>query len=223
MSVVASPVREFVFIRHGESESNADLATDHPHTIRLTAKGEQQAHAAAQVCALAPDIFITSKYLRTKQTAAPFMAKFPAVTHEEWDIHEFTFLDPDKYKNTTFTQRRPFSLAYWEKADLHHRDNDRAESFASFAQRCTNTIARMKTSTHSRSIVFSHGFFIKGLMFAIDGHFDTLAPATMTHFLDFHLSTPLDNCAIVHFHVTGNDVRYTVQTNAAAAKTTRTD
>lgn len=206
-SPATSVTREFIFIRHGESVSNADLPTDHPQTILLTPKGTQQAQDAAARWQHAPDLFITSKYIRTQLTAEPFRARFPAVPHEEWDIHEFTHLDPEKYKGTTFSQRLPGSKAYWEKADPNHKDGPLAESFAEFAARCHSTLARMKASQQQSSVVFCHGFFIKGLIFALDGHMDTLSHETMPKFLQFHHNTPLDNCAVVRFYV--NDDRIT--------------
>lgn len=208
LSADTAPIREFIFIRHGESVSNADLATDHPQTILLTPKGAQQASDKAAAWDLVPDIFITSKYVRTQLTAQPFQAKFPNVAHEEWDIHEFTHLDPVKYKGTTFTQRLPGSRAYWDKADPYHKDGPLSESFAEFSARCLATLARMKQSGYQRSLAFCHGFFIKGLVFALEGNMDTLSPETMPKFLTFHLNTPLDNCGVARFFIHGDSITY---------------
>lgn len=215
------PCREFIFIRHGESESNADLVTDHPRTIRLTEKGTQQAQAKAAAWTEQPDIFITSKYLRTQQTALPFQQKFPGVAHEEWNIHEFTFLDPYKYSGTTFSQRHPFSSAYWQKADPHYKDADHAESFAEFVQRCHETLTCMRTSAYNKGLVFCHGYFMKGLIMALDGHFASPSSETMQRFQAFHKSMPLDNCDVVRFSVRGDDVRYTLQNNTPSLPETR--
>lgn len=216
MPVSSLPSREFIFIRHGESESNADLATEHPKTINLTPKGIQQARDRAAAWIDVPDIFVTSKYVRTRQTAAPFMDKFPAVPVEEWDIHEFTFLDPQKYKGTTFTERQPHSKAYWEKADPFHKDSAFAESFAEFMQRCLNTLARMQQSPHARVVAFCHGFFIKGLMLAIDGHFTQTNSTTMQTFQELHKTVRVDNCDVVRFVIEGDRIRYHYD-NAVAA------
>lgn len=208
----ATVSREFIFIRHGESESNADLATLHPQTINLTPKGIQQALDKALGWHEAPDVFITSKYVRTQQTALPFKQKFPHVPDEQWDIHEFTYLDPVRYRNTTFSQRLPHSQAYWDKADPHHKDAAAAESFAEFMHRCHATIDRMKKSTYAHSVAFCHGYFMKGLVLALDGHFDTVDGSAMAKFQSFHKEMPLDNCGVVRFTVEGETVRYRLET-----------
>ena len=206
----ATASREFIFIRHGESESNAGLVTQYPRTVNLTPKGVQQALDAATQWQDAPDVFITSKYLRTQQTAQPFLKKFPHVPSEEWDIHEFTHLDPDKYKGTTFTDRLPHVQAYWEKADPQHKDGALAESFAAFMQRCLNTLERMRQSPHRRSMAFCHGFFMKGLMLAVDGHFTAVNSDTMRRFYTFNQSVTVDNCGIIRFAIQGDAISYTL-------------
>lgn len=212
MSAQPLPSREFIFIRHGESESNAGLVTQYPSTVNLTPKGIQQASDAATRWQDAPDVFITSKYVRTVQTARPFLQKFPHVPSEEWDIHEFTHLDPDKYKGTNFADRLPHVQAYWEKADPYHKDGTLAESFAAFMQRCLNTLERMRQSHHTRSVVFCHGYFMKGLMLAVDGHFSVVDSDTMHRFYAFNKSMPLDNCGVVRFIAQGETVSYAVET-----------
>lgn len=225
LSAHTLPTREFIFIRHGESVSNADLPTDHPQTIALTPKGAKQASDKAAMWEMAPDIFITSKYIRTQLTAAPFQAKFPNVPHQEWDIHEFTYLDPVKYSGTTVTQRRPHTDAYWQKADPHHKDAPEAESFAEFAARCRATLARIKQNQHQHSIAFCHGYFMKGLALALDGHFDDVSHTTMALFNDFHHRQPLDNCAVLRLRINNDSITYAFdaidmhQPNISAAKT----
>ena len=226
LSAQISPAREFIFIRHGESVSNADLPTEHPQTIALTPKGAQQALDKAATWQIAPDIFITSKYIRTQLTAAPFRAKFPDVPHEEWDIHEFTYLDPVKYRGTTVTQRRPHTDAYWQKADPYHKDSPEAESFAEFAARCQTALARIRQSQHQRSIAFCHGYFMKGLVLALDGHFDEVSDKTMALFNEFHHRQPLDNCAVLRLHINDDQIAYTFDasdTRHAAISAARTD
>ena len=70
-------IRVFL-IRHGESESNAGLASAGPGSAPLTADGHQQAEQIARVLADVPALIVTSPYLRARQTAQPTIRRFPA-------------------------------------------------------------------------------------------------------------------------------------------------
>lgn len=82
-----------LLIRHGESEANAGLPTASPTGIRLTAKGHAKAAAVAESIPERPGLIVTSPYLRTQATAAPFIRRYPEVPAEVWPVHEFTYLD----------------------------------------------------------------------------------------------------------------------------------
>jgi len=45
--------------------------------------------------------------LRSQQTAAPLIARYPDVPVEQWPIQEFTYLSPEHCHNTTFSERKP--------------------------------------------------------------------------------------------------------------------
>ena len=99
-------------IRHAESEGNAGLPTNDPASIPLTHHGYEQAAALAATFTTAPDLIIVSPFIRTQQTAAPLIARFPEVPVEKWAVQEFTYLNPNKYLGTTETQRGNFAQAY---------------------------------------------------------------------------------------------------------------
>ena len=62
-------MKKLYFIRHGESEANAQMIYAHPHTP-LTVKGIAQATAAGQKLKEEKvDIIVSSTYLRAKKTA----------------------------------------------------------------------------------------------------------------------------------------------------------
>lgn len=71
----------------------AGLRTEHPATIRLTERGQTQAALTAKTLP-SPALVVTSPYLRTKQTAAPFLWRFLNAPQAEWPVQEFTFLNP---------------------------------------------------------------------------------------------------------------------------------
>ena len=74
------------FIRHGQSTGNAGLPSPDLASIALTELGHAQAHAVAAAWIETPALIVTSPYLRTQQTAAPTIARFPDVPVEVWPI-----------------------------------------------------------------------------------------------------------------------------------------
>src|SRR3546814_3173575 len=75
-----------IFIRHGENTGNAGVPCHDLATIALTERGHEQARAVAASWTQAPALIVTSPYTRTRQTAAPTIARFPGVPVEVWPI-----------------------------------------------------------------------------------------------------------------------------------------
>lgn len=195
----------FYLIRHGESASNAGEKTLDAASTTLTERGWQGARANAASFPATPHRIVTSRYIRTSQTAAPLLERFAQVPVEEWDIHEFTYMSADKYAGTTTHERRPFIDEYWKRLDPHFADGD-GESFAGFAARCRAFVARMGNTT-GITAAFSHGHFTRGVLHALDGHFDAVTPDTMTRFWQDHHANPIPNCTRYVFAVGGGKVR----------------
>ena len=66
-----------VFVRHGQSTGNAGLPCHDLASIELTELGWSQARQVAGGCKERPSMIVTSPYLRTQQTAAPTIERFP--------------------------------------------------------------------------------------------------------------------------------------------------
>jgi probable phosphoglycerate mutase len=198
-------------VRHAESEANAGLASDTPGTTAITKKGQDQAVHFAEsfknLCTLrpqfTPQLFVTSPYLRTKQTAYPTFENFPEVPHEEWPVQEFTFLAPGKYSGTTYDEREEAREEWWDRGDPHYHDGEGAESFHDLRARASNLIATLneRSMTHDRIVIFTHGRFMRAL--AWFQLFDP-GPATslmMGRFLDYDRVTPVPNTTIMPLHL----------------------
>jgi len=155
------------FIRHGQSESNANRPTTHPAGSALTEQGLVQARRIAAYIEPPPELIVTSPYLRAQQTAAPSMARFPGVPTAEWPIEEFTYLSARRYANTRMADRVPHSHAYMEREDPAHKDEDEGESFIEFASRIERTLTLLRESDAKFLVGFTHGFFLRGLVWAI--------------------------------------------------------
>jgi broad specificity phosphatase PhoE len=155
------------FVRHGQSESNANRPTTHPAEPGLTERGRSEAVRVAEYIALRPDLIVTSPYLRARQTAAPTITRFSDVPTAEWPIEEFTYLAARRYANTRMADRLPHSHAYMDREDPHHKDEGDGESFAEFAARLNQTLDLLRSSEAGFLVGFTHGFFIRGLVWAV--------------------------------------------------------
>ena len=155
-------MKKVTLIRHAESIANAGQATDSHDMIPLSEKGRLQAQELAETLTIKPDLIVISPFSRTHETAQPFIAKHPNVPVETWDVHEFTYLDPKKFKETKAKERFPAALLYWTTASVHHRDGD-AESFSDLTNRMASFIEKLKSRPENTIVVFTHGRFIYGL------------------------------------------------------------
>ena len=151
-----------IFIRHGESTANTGLASADVASIALTARGEGQAGQLAREWTEAPSLIVTSPFQRTRQTAAPTIARFPGVPVEMWDIAEFTYLQPARWNGTAAADRRPHVERYWTAADPDYCDGEGAKSFAGFLRRVEAALARLAALPPAAlAYVFGHGQFIQ--------------------------------------------------------------
>ena len=154
-------------IRHGESIANAGEPTEDHKNIPLSMNGMEQARHLADQIETAPDLIVTSPYLRAQQTALPTMAKFPQAERGIWDcIHEFVYLAPATCVGTTFAQRRPRVIAYWRRLDPDYVDGEGAESYARLIGRIDETLSLLQSRKERFIILFTHAQFIRNFLLA---------------------------------------------------------
>jgi len=185
-----------LLVRHGESEANAGLPTETPHSIPLTARGHEQALLLAEKFDSAPGLIVVSPFIRTRQTATPLMARFPHVPVEEWPVHEFTYLNPERYRGTTETQRGVFAHDYWLRCDPHWNDGGGAESFADLIGRIDELERRLRGSTRN-TVIFTHGYFIKALLLRRERPLVVVDRTLMAAFRDGRKNNPMSNTQMV--------------------------
>ena len=151
-----------IFIRHGQSTGNAGVPCHDLGAIELTELGQEQAREVAASWIEAPALIVTSPYTRTRQTAAPTIARFPGVPVEVWPIEEFTYLQPARWNGTRSAERMPHLERYWSAADPDYCDGEGAESFGTLLRRCEAALARLAAMpADSLAYVFGHGQFIQ--------------------------------------------------------------
>lgn len=188
---------EVWLIRHGESESNAGLASPRVGAAGLTELGHLQAACLARAFPGPPALVVVSSFRRSRETAEPLLARFPSVPVEEWPIEEFTYLDPARYLNTSSLDRHPFVEEYWRRCDPLHRDGGVAESFAELLGRIRVLLARLE-SCPGPTALFGHGTFMKALVWLLlSGPADLATPEAMARFRGFRESLAVPNTSIL--------------------------
>lgn len=189
--------RKIWLIRHAESLANTGAATHTPADIPLTDLGKKQAREFSLTFERPPGLIITSLYIRTQQTAAPTLLRFPLTPHEIWDsVHEFTYLAPGSCMNTTITERRGRVIEYWKRMDPDYRDGEGAETFREFTQRARITLERLQATAADFSAVFTHGQFMQAMRLLHLESMDTLR--LMESFTNL---PPVENCEVFQLNI----------------------
>jgi len=191
-------------IRHAESIGNAGLVTSRPDTIPLTGKGIEQALYLADSFTQAPALIVTSPYIRTQQSARPTIRRFPTARQEQWEVQEFTYLSPARYRDTTAADRRPFVEAYWSRCDPHHIDGEGAESFADFIRRVQEAIDGLWTCQSEFVAVFGHGLFLRAMIWRMLFGAQPVNATTMLYFRRLLVATAMPNTAITKVDLLAN-------------------
>jgi broad specificity phosphatase PhoE len=146
---------------------------------------------------VAPDLIVISPYLRARQTAVPTLNRFPNVPHEEWPVNEFTYLNPIRYQGTTGTERRPFALAYWERNDPQEKEGGAGESFAELLARVQEIVTRLRQHPAEFIAVFSHGLFLRALIWSVMIGITEATPQSMKQYHHFIQALQIPNGAVV--------------------------
>jgi broad specificity phosphatase PhoE len=198
--VVSVDMSIILLVRHGESKSNAGLPTSCPKLVELTGKGLKQAEDIAYILKSqpAPELIVTSSYLRTQQTAKPTRLAFPFVPEEEWPVHEFTYLSPSYWnEDTTSKDREPLVKAYWETCDPAYVDGPGSESFVLFIKRIKQFLFRLRETSHDTIAVFSHEQFICAFLWCLQLGWLNLTQDDMKDYREFLDANPIPNGGIV--------------------------
>lgn len=195
---------KFWFIRHGESISNVNLPTTHPAVSELTPRGELEAEHIALAFSEAPDLIVVSPFVRARQTAVPTINRFPHVPVEEWPVYEFTYLHPQRYNGTTGSERGPHARGYWERCDPYEQEMAGGESFADLWQRVIDLRERLREHRAGFTAVFSHGLFLRALLYLLLTGQEEVTPDLMWRYKQFIEGIWLPNGAIWEVNVAGD-------------------
>lgn len=191
-------VRRVWLIRHGQSESNAGLPTNGPAASPLTELGHRQAERVAEQFTGPPALIVSSPFLRARQTARPTAERFPDAPYEEWPVQEFTYLGRLHALRTTNEQRRPHADAYWERLDPAFVNGHDGESFRALIARVRAFLDRLaERPVDGEVAVFTHGIFMKAVLWSLLTGVTDPDRAAMRTFRDFNGACDVPNGAMV--------------------------
>ena len=180
--------------RHGQSTVNAGAQSD--MDAPLTELGWQQARSLADAVGQQPDLVITSPLLRARQTAMPWLERWPATPQEIWPIQEFVYLSPARCVGSTAQSRRPWVAKYWECADPAYVDGADAESFAAFIARVRAFELRLRQLAPGLVLVFGHGQFLRAFQMLLTQGLDDSA-GSMRQFRAQEVAQPVGNTELL--------------------------
>jgi len=218
-------MKELWLVRHAQSQGNAGLKTESTQSNPLTELGVQQAQDAANylVKVVEPDVIIHSPYVRTEQTAEPFInqvnyrpytiswqwtdpmmllpsddkANKPPTPVEVWDIQEYTYLSAVKYANTSMEERLPAREEYWDNMNPDYTDGDGAESFSQMIGRVERFIRHFLQSRYGTAVAFTHGQFMKAVLCLLQAEGMHGRLPTMGEFYALHMGMDIPNTGII--------------------------
>jgi broad specificity phosphatase PhoE len=192
-------------IRHAQSRSNAGLPTIGPDDNGLSELGYAQSKCIPIVFKQSPDLIVTSPYLRTQLTAQPLIEQFPQTPIEIWQVQEFTYLTLPLDQPTTPLIRKPFSEAYWERCDPHYIDGVHAESFTQLMERVQAALQQMQQQS-GFVVVFTHGLFIKAMLWQILANPSVIDTVAMRRFHHFWQGFRVPNASILKMQFSSDGI-----------------
>lgn len=155
--------KHIYFVRHGESESNADRILRGPHSM-LTELGKKQAESVAKrMSNLGIETIISSPLVRARHTAQAIAAQIQATVEEsalfmEYERPSITFgkheLDPEVIKVVKEIYEGHLIR------DYRHSDE---ESFVEIRERGIAALQLLEEHPATRICVVTHGFFMRVL------------------------------------------------------------
>lgn len=191
-------MKKIYLIRHAQSESNAGLIIRPNSQINITDLGKKQASALADWLIEninTPKQVFVSNYIRTSQTAEPYLTKLNYQAEVIDDLYEFNYLDFEHIRDLSFQELVKVADEYWQKADIHFQDSQNTDSYAQFVQRVKKVRKFFDSLEDGCYVVFTHGMWLGMLMWQLL-HDDSECVENMQKFRAFELSIRPKNCDI---------------------------
>lgn len=188
-------------IRHGESLANAGGVTKNSQDIPLTDLGREQAKLVPPKLPQHIDEIYYSTFCRTEETAKPTIEAHPEAKVQVWaDLHEFDYLKPEAYFNTTLEERQPIAKLYWQQGDPYLRNDPTVESFADLNARVHRVWQRLEKDYAGKDkvvVAFTHALFLKAFF-----QVKNKPEATIEELMHTYFECPvISNCEIFELSI----------------------
>lgn len=180
-----------LLVRHGQSTAQVGA----PGEARLTELGHTQARYLPDALGRV-SVIAVSPMRRAQETAAPIRERHPGAPVLTWPVQEFTYLEPERLRDTTAADRAGEAEAYWRRGDPNFLDGPGAESFASFMGRARRTVAMVDDLSGGGLVVVCHGWFIRAVIWCLLNPGRTLDESAMRRFRQFCFSTSVPNASV---------------------------
>jgi alpha-ribazole phosphatase len=195
-------MKKIYYVRHGESVANAGGITMDHHVIPLSEKGHIQAVNVVGLLPSKPSCLYASKFIRTQQTAQPYLETVNLSLTIHPQLHELMNIDSALLAGMNGEQRKPVSDQYWHTADPHARMGETAETFIEFSHRVDAVMLDLQRLPND-TVMFGHGIFLALIVWKTLG-FPCDTAQAMRAFRRFQIGFPMPNCAVYTLHVDGN-------------------
>lgn len=199
-------MKQIYLIRHAQSESNAGLAIRPNAEIEITRQGKQQAKDVADWLfneRIQPVQVFVSEYVRTQQTAEPYLQCIEQRAQVLEDLFEFNYLDFQRIAQFNREELWQEAEQYWYKNDIHYQDGNETDSFASFVQRVKNVRQFFDALDDGVYVVFTHGMWIGMLIWQLL-HLSDDKILNMQNFGCFELMIRPKNCEVFLLNYSSN-------------------
>lgn len=196
-------MKNFYLIRHAQSESNAGIIARPNPQINITALGTSQAAAlddwlATHLPAKPAGVFV-SPYIRTQQTAAPYLSRTQQNAEVINELHEINIFDFSQIAHLKLEQIGQLAKSFWhENADFKSHEN--ADSFRDFVQRVQQARQRFAQLPDGDYVVFTHGMWIGMLIWQLL-HLDGDKVYDKLGFAQFEIQIRPNNCDVYRYQI----------------------
>lgn len=191
-------MKKFYLIRHAQSESNAGLNIRPNHLIALTELGKHQAIKLSdwlhQHIPMPDGVFVSS-YIRTHDTARPYLDKIGMTAVSIDNLREFNYLDYEHIKALSFHEIVQMADRFWQRAESEYTDSPATDSFINLVTRVKAVRDEFDRLPNGEYVVFTHGMWLGMLMWQLL-HGDTSKVLNMKKFREFELSVRPKNCEV---------------------------
>lgn len=164
------------FVRHGESNSNADFIS-RGSAAELTERGQEEARIVAErMERIGVDAIVASPYVRTLQTAKPISERLGLPVEENELIVEWRMPSVHVGKSRrdpVIADERTLIMSNFGKSPYKHSDE---ETFEEMKTRALAALESLRAHPAERLCVVTHGIFLRMLFLVLlkgkefDGH-----------------------------------------------------